>query len=150
MKRVNVRLEIEEERRDIDVLFSASERDEQVESLMSRIDDPLSGNLTAYGMEGKTVSLPEERIISASADNKRLKVVADDGLYWVRMSVQEAERALNPSHFLRISRYEIINLAKVTRFDFSVSGTLRVAMEGGYETWASRRFIPEIKKRLQS
>ena len=150
MKRVNVRMEIEEGRRDIDVLFSASERDEQVEGLMARIGDPLAGVLTAYGPEGEAVPLSEEHIVSVSADNKRLKVVADDGIYWLKMSVQEAEKALNPSSFMRISRFEVINLAKVRGFDFSAAGTLRVAMEGGFETWASRRYIPEIKRRLQS
>ena len=56
---------------------------------------------------------------------------------------------MNPSMFLRISRYEIVNLRKVKRFDFTITGTLRVEMEDDTETWASRRFIPAIKERLQ-
>lgn len=35
--------------------------------------------------QGSTVTLPEERIVLISADNKKLKVTADDGVYWVKM-----------------------------------------------------------------
>jgi DNA-binding LytR/AlgR family response regulator len=116
---------------------------------MERVADPLDGILTVSDVGGSIVSLPEERIIILSADKKRLRIRADDGLYWLKTSLQDAEHILNPSWFLRISRYEIINLHKVRQFDFSVSGTLRIEMEDGAEAWASRRFIPIIKKRLQ-
>ncbi len=31
----------------------------------------------------------------------------------------------------------------------TISGTLRLELEGGMETWASRRCIPEIRRRLK-
>jgi DNA-binding LytR/AlgR family response regulator len=65
------------------------------------------------------------------------------------MTLQDIEKALNPNMFLRVSRYDIVNLKKVQRFDFSVSGTLRIELEGGQEAWASRRFIPVVKERLK-
>ena len=149
MKRVNTRFEAEEGRRNIDVLFRASEKDEQVEVLMTRVADPLSGLLTVRDESDAVVTLPEERIVTISVDNKKLRIVADDGIYWLKMPMHDAETMLNPSWFLRISRYEIVNLRKVRQFDFSISGTLRIDLEDGTETWASRRFIPAIKKRLQ-
>ena len=149
MKRVSTRFEVEEGRRNIDVLFRASEKDEQVEVLMTRVADPLSGLLTVRDESDAVVTLPEERIVTISVDNKKLRIVADDGIYWLKMPMHDAETMLNPSWFLRISRYEIVNLRKVRQFDFSISGTLRIDLEDGTETWASRRFIPAIKKRLQ-
>ena len=149
MKRVNVRFEADESRRDIDVLFAASTEDDQVTALMERVRDPLGGTWEVRDAQGGAVTIPEERIVSVSVDSKKLKVVADDGVYWVKMTLQEAEKALNPSLFLRVSRYEIVNLLKVRRFDFSVAGVLRVELENGTETWVSRRCIPIIKKRLQ-
>ena len=50
--------------------------------------------------------------------------------------------------FLRVSRFEIINLKKVRKYDFTLVGTLRVEFDNGMETWASRRYIPLIKERL--
>jgi len=149
MKRVSTRFEVEEGRLNIDVLFRASEEDEQVEALMARVADPLSSLLTVRDEAGAVVTLPEERIVTISVDNKKLRIVADNGIYWMKTSMQDAEAMLNPSWFLRISRYEIVNLRKVQQFDFSISGTLRIDLEDGTETWASRRFIPAIKRRLQ-
>ena len=149
MKRVNVRFEKEQGRRDIDVLFTASEVDNQVAVLMNRVADPLSVTWEVRDDDGAAVTLQEDEIVTISVDSKRLRIVADDGVYWLKMSLQDAERALNPSMFLRVSRYEIVNLHKVRRFDFTITGTLRVELEDGTDTWASRRFIPAIKERLQ-
>ena len=149
MKRVNVRFEKEQGRRDIDVLFTASEVDNQVAVLMNRVADPLSTTWEVHDAEGASVTLSEDDIITISVDSKRLRIVAEDGVYWLKMPLQDAEKMLNPSMFLRLSRYEIVNLHKVRRFDFTITGTLRVEMEDGTDTWASRRFIPSIKERLQ-
>ena len=149
MKRVNVLFGADEALPGINVLFSASERDEQVEALMKRVEDPLESTLAVYDETGSPVTLPEDSIISLCADNKRLRITADDGTYWLTMTLQRAEKLLNPSTFLRISRFEIVNLAKVRRFDFSVVGELRIEMENGQESWGSRRFIPAIRKRLK-
>ena len=149
MKRVNVRFEKDKGRQDIDVLFTASEVDSQVAVLMNRVADPLSTTWEAQDSEGASVTLPEDSILTISADNKRLRITADDGVYWLRMTLQDVEKALNPSMFLRVSRYDIVNLHRVRQFDFSVSGTLRIELEDGQETWASRRFIPAVKERLK-
>ena len=50
--------------------------------------------------------------------------------------------------FLRVSRFEIVNLKMVRKYDFTLAGTLRIEFENGMETWASRRYIPIIKERL--
>ena len=149
MKRVNVRFEKDKGRQDIDVLFTASEVDSQVAVLMNRVADPLSTTWEAQDSEGASVTLLEDSILTISADNKRLRITADDGVYWLRMTLQDVEKALNPSMFLRVSRYDIVNLHRVRQFDFSVSGTLRIELEDGQETWASRRFIPAVKERLK-
>lgn len=93
--------------------------------------------------------MQEERIDYLVTDNKRLRVESEDGTFWIKATMQFAEQNLNPSAFLRISRYEIINLRKVRRFDFSNSGMLSVEMEDGTRLWASRRFISVIRERLQ-
>ena len=61
--------------------------------------------------------------------------------------MQNMEKLLSDM-FLRVSRFEIVNLARVSKYDFTVVGTLRIEFENGTETWASRRYIPLIKERL--
>lgn len=149
MKRVTVSFVAEDGREDIGVQFRSSSMDDQVDALMKLVEDPLAGTLTVLDDDGATVVLAKDRIVSVSASNKRLKLIADGRYYYLKMSLQGIEKALNPNVFLRISRYEIINLCKVQKFDFSVDGTLHVFLEGGSHTWASRRYIPMIRNRLQ-
>ncbi len=149
MKRVNISFKQEINKRDIDVIFRASAEDAQVRSLMDRISDPLAGSLTVYDADGSAVTIPEMSVISISTGDKKLNVVTDRGIFEVRMPLYEVIDLLHPDAFIQISRYEIINLNKVRKFDFSISGTLQIEMTGGIRTWASRRHISEIKKRLK-
>ena len=149
VKRVSVRFEKDRDEKNITVLFRASRQDAQVEQLMNRVREPFVDTIAATDADGGTVLLPFEDITSISSDNKRLKVLADNGTYWLKGSLQEMERLLEPNMFLRISRYEIVNLRKISRFDFTISGTLRIEFGEGMETWASRRYIPQIKNHLK-
>ena len=66
----------------------------------------------------------------------------------MRQSLHDFEKKLDADNYVGISRYEIINLDKVRKFDFTLGGTLRLELAGGMETWASRRNIPLIRKKL--
>ena len=149
MKRVNVHFIPDNGKKDIDVVFRASEKDSQLLELMDRVSDPLGGSLSVYDSAASMVKVPESSIISISTDDKKLKVTAEDGIYELRMPLFEAGKLLHPEYFIQISRYEIINISKVIRFDFSIAGTLQIELAGGVRTWASRRFIPEIKNKLK-
>jgi hypothetical protein len=148
MKKIRVTFRSDPDRKDIDIVFTASEMDENVISLMKRVSDPLADTLTVYDSFGCAVALPQDHIISISSDKKKLKVVAEEGTYELRQPLRDIENRLHPVAFLKISRYEIIHLVKVRKFDFSITGSLRIEMKNGMETWASRRFISEIRKRL--
>lgn len=126
---------------------AASEKDEQVTALMDRIGGPYHETLTVYDSEASAVKIPESAIISITTENKRLKVLTDSGTYELRMPLRDVGNQLDPQSFMQISRYEIINLNKVRRFDFSISGTLKIELADGTSTWAARRFITEIKNR---
>ena len=147
MKRVNVRFNQDITKQDIDVTVAASEKDEQVTALMDRIGGPSHETLTVYDSEASAVKIPESAIISITTENKRLKVLTDSGTYELRMTLRDAGNQLDPQTFMQISRYEIINLSKVRRFDFSIAGTLKIELADGTSTWAARRFITEIKNR---
>ena len=148
MKKINILFRLEPGRSDIGVTVSASEQDEEVLALMNRIGQPFSDVLMALDERGVSVSLPLEHIIRIFSEERKLKVVADEGTYFMNATLREAEEALQHPGFLRISRYEIIHLDKVQKFDFSIVGTLRIELKDGSETWASRRYIAEIRKRL--
>ncbi len=148
MKKIEIEFKEDSRQQDIKVIITAERLDDEVKELMKRISDPFDNGFSVYDEKGAVVVLPFDKIISISSDKRKLKVVADNGIFELRSSLQDVEKQLSSSSFIKISRYEIINLHKVTKFDFSISGSLRIEMNNGMQTWASRRNIGEIKRRL--
>ena len=148
MKKITVRFEKAPSEGGIEVVVRADKRDEEVEAIISRIQNGIADTLNATDENGSTVVVRASDIITLSVDGKRTDVITADNRYYLIQSLQSLEGQLDEDMFIRISRYEIINLTKVVRYDFTLSGTLRIELEGGIETWASRRCIPVIRKRL--
>lgn len=148
MRRIKVRFERDETMKQIDVLVRAAERDAEVEALLGRIDRQVADVLTATGENGARRVIAVDEIVSISVAGKQARIVTEDGVYTLRQTLQGLESALSPRSFLRISRHELVNMDKIQKLDFTVSGTLRLELAGGMETWASRRCIPDIRRRL--
>lgn len=148
MKRISVRFEPDPALDHIDVVVRAPAMDEEVAALMERYADPSQDSLTVFDGYGNLRTLSPRDIILASIEGKLVNIVTESGSWYTRRTLQSLEDELDSSSFLRVSRYEIVNLSKVLRYDFTLAGTLRLELAGGIETWASRRCIPQIRKRL--
>ena len=147
MRKIEVRFETDPSLDRIEVLVRGPERDGEAEALMERIAGRPPAALTAAGEDGVLHRLAPEDVISVSVEKNNTQLVTEDGRYFLRQTLQSLETELD-TRFVRISRYELVNLDKVIRYDFTVAGTLRLELTGGMETWASRRCIPAIRKRL--
>ena len=132
----------------IDVLVQAQERSKAVDTLMERISGHPTETLSVLDEDGALRTIPTAEIVTVSVSGKHLRIVTRDNMYSARQSLQSLEQSLNPRLFVRVSRYELVNLSKVLRYDFTLSGTLRLELVGGMEAWASRRCIPQIRRRL--
>lgn len=148
MKKIKVRYERHPELEDIEVVIRSSGRDAAVERLMEQITGQTPALLTVTSMNGEVLQIAADDVISAAVFNKLTLLVTEDGSYTVRQPLQNLEQALHEAHFVRVSRHEIVNLDKVRKYDFTLNGTLRLELAGGMETWASRRCIPAIRRRL--
>ncbi|MBR6089104.1 MAG: LytTR family transcriptional regulator [Anaerolineaceae bacterium] len=148
MKNTEVLFDKNPDLKNIIVTVSASETDEQVRYLMDLIRNSGGNDIYVENELGRQFRITEDRIIRIQTNNKNVSVYTPDGVYSLRKSLQETEAMLHSRMFLKISRFEIINLQKVSSFDFTIAGTLRIEFEDGSFTWASRRFIPLIRQRL--
>ena len=148
MKKITLRFEPDPDLDHIDVVIRAAARDEEVTALMARLSEPPTGSLTVFDGLGNLRVLSPDSIILASVEGKLVHIITKDGSWYTRQTLQSLEDMLDKKQFLRISRFEIVNLDKVLRYDFTLAGTLRLELAGGIETWASRRCIPAIRKRL--
>ncbi len=148
MKERSVRFELDPSLEGVEVLVRAPAEDGEVAALLELLGAP-PDTVTVFDGSGLIRALAADQIVSASVDGKLVNIVTEDGSWYTRRTLQSLEDALDARRFLRVSRYEIVNLTKVQRYDFTVAGTLRLELAGGMETWASRRCIPEIRRRLK-
>ena len=147
MKKINVRFERDKTTDDIDVVIRAAEKDDQILSLIEKLSTRESVKLTVLDRNNCSCVIGEDDIVFVSADGKNVRVTATSGIYCAKQSLQSIEEFLSRK-FLRVSRFELINLSMVQKYDFTIGGTLRIEFNNGMETWASRRYIPLIRQRL--
>ena len=147
MKKINVRFARDKTTDDIDVVIRAAEKDDQIVSLIEKLSARGSVKLTLLDRDNCSCVIDEEEIVFVSADSKNVRVTATSGIYCAKQSLQSIEELLSRK-FLRVSRFELINLSMVRKYDFTIGGTLRIEFNNGMETWASRRYIPLIRQRL--
>ena len=147
MKKINVRFEADKTIDDVEIVIRAAEKDDQIVSLIEKLSADESVKLTLLDRNNCSCVIDEEEIVLVSADGKNVRVTATGGIYCAKQSLQSIEELLSRK-FLRVSRFELINLSMVRKYDFTIGGTLRIEFKNGMETWASRRYIPLIRQRL--
>lgn len=147
MKKINVRFERDKTTDDIDVVIRAAEKDDQIVSLIEKLSTRESVKLTVLDRNNCSCVIDEDEIVFVSVNSKYVRVTAASGIYCAKQSLQSIEELLSRK-FLRVSRFELINLSMVRKYDFTIGGTLRIEFNNGMETWASRRYIPMIRERL--
>ena len=147
MKRINILFEPDATSDQINIIVRASEMDSQVSQIIEMLNDSRIERFTVLDSNKCPCVINKSDIIFISAEGKQMRIVSVLGVFTAKQTLQTFEQLLGKS-FLRISRFEIINLRKVRKYDFTIIGTLRIEFENGMETWASRRYIPLIKERL--
>ena len=145
----DVRFESDPSLDHIEIIVRAPGSDEEVAELLSRLAEAPGGLLRVYDRAGKARTVAPDDIVRAFMEGKLVHVITSDGSWYTRRTLQSLESELDGRRFVRVSRHELVNLDKVVHYDFTIAGTLRLELVSGMETWASRRCIPDIRKRLQ-
>lgn len=147
MKKIRIRFEQAVDSDQIEIIIRASERDKQTAQIIESLSACENEKFTVLDSSKCPCVIDESEIVFISSEGKQIRIVTLSGIYTAKQALQTIEKLLGES-FLRISRFEIINLKKVRKYDFTIIGTLRIEFENGMETWASRRYIPLIRERL--
>lgn len=117
----------------------------ELAALLERLEEP--GRLTGF-RDGQAVFLDPDDILRFYGEDKEVLAQTAEGTYTVRLRLYELEERLPRRTFVRVSHSEIVNWKRVTALDLSLTGTIRVTLEGGVETYVSRRYVKKIKEVL--
>lgn len=129
--------------KEIRILVEAQERTPEVEALIKRLEP--AGKLKAYDERGE-IMLDMDEIIRIYTQQRRVLVDSLQGTYTLRARLYELEEQLDPAEFVRISNSEIVRKHCIRKLDFSLTGTIRLNLKGGIETYVSRRYVTRIRR----
>ncbi len=148
--KVDIRVEIDPSREEPRVIIQTAETTDLVETLIYAIEKCVDNEFPqiAVGDGESVVMLNQWDVFRIHTESRKVVIHTEMNTYETRTSLQEYERILDPDCFVRISRFEIINLKKATGFDFSVSGTIKVIFEDDSETYVARRYVSAIRELL--
>ncbi len=132
------------------ITIQTNQKTELIENIIYAIERCVEDEVpkvTAYS--GETMVLLNQRDISRIyTQNRKLVICTGDGTYESKLTLKDLEDVLDENIFVRISRFEIVNLRKISAFDLSIAGTIKVFFEDKSETWVARRYVKTIQQKL--
>ena len=136
----------------VSVVINAPALTDEVKALAARLE---GGGVLVGWQGGRAVPLAAEDILRCYGEEKGVKCQTPGGVYDLKERLYELEGRLDELsgeleqwRFARISHSEIISLRKITALDLSLTGTIRVTLEGGAVSYVSRRYVRKIKEAL--
>lgn len=136
--------------RDPKVTIQTERRTQEIDNIIYAIENCAESDypvIKAY--DGSAMELIAQRDIwRIYYENKRLMMRAENGVFQLRNTIAEMEVLLNKNRFIRISRSEIVNLKKIKRFEFSMTGTVGIVFDDDSRTWTARRYVKKIRDTL--
>ena len=144
---MKVELRIDPSLRRTQVVVCAPAHTPEVQALVQRLrPEGAASPFTAF-REGQALLLLGD-ILRFFADGKGVSCQTAGGVYAVRQRLYELEEELEDARFVRVSNSEIVNLNKVSALDLSLTGTIKLTLEGAAAVYVSRRYVRKIKQVL--
>lgn len=104
-----------------------------------------AGNVITVYDKGSLVVLQRRELYMIRAEEGRTRLYTRDASYDSPKPLREYELL---SGFMRISKFCIINLEMIKRFDPMFSGTMQVTLKNGLKDSISRKYLTEMKRYL--
>lgn len=144
---MDVTVKIEPGRREPRVVLYAGADTPELRELAEKLAGLSLGPVPAFQGE-RAVLLEPRQVLRFFADGRGVSAQTEEGSFAVRLRLYELEERLTPRGFLRVSHSELVNRRKITGLDLSLTGTIRMTLEGDVTVYVSRRYVKKIKEAL--
>ena len=144
---MKIKYDIQERYDEIEIHLCNRERSAELLEVRELLENILGTQIKVYkNQEHKTV-VPAE-IVRIYSQNKRVHVRTQDECYEVNDRIYVLEEQLQDRGFVRISNSELVNIRQIEKMDMSYTGTIKMLLKNGDETYVSRRYMRKIKEVL--
>lgn len=147
---VKIEIQIDPQCHDPVVLIRTDQKTQQVEDIVHSIETGMDNSYPLIvGYRDNEMELLSQRDITrVYVEARKVRICAGSEVYESNKSLSFLEQQLNPDRFIRISRFEIANIRKISSFDFSTAGTVYIRFDNGSVTWAARRYVRAIQQAI--
>ncbi|WP_455716114.1 LytTR family DNA-binding domain-containing protein [Anaerosporobacter sp.] len=144
---MKIKLILDPKYEDTQIHICSKENTPEIRKLYQTIESTVNDSITAY--EGDEICLLSSAdIIHIYTQDLKVYVATIHGVYRLHQRLYELEQELDENRFIRVSNSEIVNIKKIKRMDTSLTGTIRMSLDGDREAYVSRRYVTKIKKAL--
>ena len=147
---MEIKIKIDPKCHDPVILICTAQKTQVVENIIQAIEACTDSDYPLItGYRNTAVELiSQSDIIRVHVEARKIKICTDNGIFESRKNLSYIETLLNKERFVRISRFEIVNIRRITRFGFSIAGTVQILLDDGTLTWAARRYVRVIHQAI--
>ncbi len=147
---MRIRAEIDSRYKELELHVCKDEMTEEVHSVLEQLHSFYDTPLTGTDEAGNRVILRPAEIFSFYSEGQKVIALDEKKRYTVPCTLYELEQDYEKLGFVRISRSELVNYRRIRSLDLSLTGTIRVTMKNGYETFSSRRNVSKLKELVKT
>ena len=146
---MKIRVEIDKEVKETEVVIRASEQTADVKKLYEEISRKIINKRIKLFQGTTEFYINSSNILFFETDERIVNAHTRNDLFETHLRLYELEKLL-PQNFMRISKSAIINLDEVYMLTRSLTGNLIAFHESYKQVYVSRRYFKDVKKRLES
>lgn len=144
---MRIKLFLQKQLEEPEVHICFPEYKEEIELLKETVEQAVNFTITGYTEDGAHLIMGDT-IVRIYSEGQNVYAATKEQIFKLHKRLYELEELLMERRFIRISNSEIVNINKIIRLDTSVTGTIRIFLKGGMESYVSRRNVAKIKKAL--
>ena len=145
---MKIKTEISSEYMEPELHVCNNENNDEVKGILQELHEIYDIQIYAVDERGNRCKLNPGDIISVYARGQKVMILGTGGTFMASKKLYELENELGNRYFVRISKSEIVSIRKIGKLDMSITGTIKIIMKNGYETYVSRRNVSKIKEKL--